>query len=53
MCQLEARKHSTVNSRLCILGNHIFEGVGKFDTFFNLLCVLGVFLRGNSGFGEG
>ena len=34
----------SVNSRLQVLGGHISGG--KFDAFFNVFCILGVFLGG-------
>ena len=36
----------SVNSRLCVLGDHISGGGGKFDAFF----VFWVFFSGNLGF---
>ena len=36
---------SSVNSRLQVLGGNTYLG-GKFDAFFNVFCVLGVFLGG-------
>ena len=35
----------SVNSRLQVLGGNTYLG-GKFDAFFNVFCILGVFLGG-------
>ena len=42
----------SVNSRLQVLGGNTYLG-GKFDAFFNVFCILGVFLGGNLRFWGG